>query len=391
MFRGGDGNGLVESANLPVDINADSDVVWRTPVHGRGWSSPVVLEGTIWLTTATEDGRSMSVLAIDATDGTVIHDRVVFENESPNFSHPTNTYASCSPVVESGRVYVHFGRYGTACLDSKSAETLWERRDILYDDFRGPASSPILQDGRLYFSCDGVDVQYVICLDARTGETAWKVDRRIDYESDNPDRYKAYSTPAIFEVDGRLQLVSPAAMETVAYDPKSGDELWRVRHGGMNAGLRPVMAKGLIMVTAGDGGTSLVAIDPTEIDSDGYAKVVWSNGRMVPKRSSPIVVGELLLMVSDDGIVTCRDVISGEEFWKERIRDDFWSSPVSDGERVLLCGKDGTVAVVAAEREYELLSKTQFPEGFNATPAIADGAIFLRSISHLYRINQATE
>jgi outer membrane protein assembly factor BamB len=382
-FRGPDGTGVLSSARIPTELGEDRGVKWKTPIPGRGWASPVVLEGEVWLATATEDGTRMSAVCVDAESGEILHEILVFENENPRFCHPTNSYASCTPAIEPGRLYLHFGRYGTACLDTKTGEKLWERRDLLYDDFRGPASSPILHDDLLLFSCDGIDVQYVVALDKQTGETVWKVDREIDYGSDNPDRYKAYSTPSVVEIEGVPQLVSPSAMETIAYAPRTGEVLWRVRHGGMNAALRPQLHDGLIHLTAGDGATALVAVDPAPRD----AEIVWSGRKGVPKRSSPLFVKDRLFLVSDDGIVSCRDPRTGEVDWIDRLRDEFWASPVSDGERILACGKEGHVYIFAAEAdEFRLLGEGRFESGFNATPALTPAAIYLRSVEALYRI-----
>ena len=176
-FRGPHGDGHAQGASLPVAID-QSVVRWETPIHGKGWSSPVVWGDQIWLTTATEDGTKMSVICVDRATGKVIHDKVLLENTEPAFCHPMNSYATPTPVIEAGRVYVHFGSYLTACLDTETAEVLWERRDLKCDHHRGPASSPILDGEKLFVAYDGFDVQYVVALDKQTGETIWKRDRQ---------------------------------------------------------------------------------------------------------------------------------------------------------------------------------------------------------------------
>lgn len=387
QFRGGLTNGRTSAEGLPWTWSETENVVWKTKIHGKGWSSPVVWGDRIWLTTATEDGKQLSVLAVDAESGKVLLDRVVFEVEAPRFCHPTNSYASPTPYVEQGRLYVHFGAYGTACLDTETGKTLWQRRDFVCDDFRGPASSPIVDDERLYVLFDGVDVQYVVALDKRTGETVWKTDRNIDYGTDNPDRKKAYSTPQLIEHQGRRQLVCPSAAATIAYDPATGAELWRVQHGGMNAAARPLFADGLLYVAAGDGDRALIAIRP---DGDGMLsddKIVWSVGKSVPKRSSQVLANGLLFMVDDKGIASCLEAKTGALLWRERIGGDYWASPILGGGKVYFFSKQGKCVVVAAEREFRLLSENQLGDGFVASPAVWGRSLLLRSTTHLYRVS----
>ena len=221
-FRGPQGDGQAPEANLPTSID-ESVVAWETPIHGKGWSSPVVWGNQIWLTTATEDGKQMSVICVDRQSGEIVHDLVLVENDEPAFCHPMNSYATPTPVVEQGRVYIHFGSYLTACLDTQDASVIWKRVDLPCDHHRGPASSPILFDGKLFVAYDGFDQQYVVALDKKTGETIWKQKRNIDYGTDNGDRMKAYCTGQVIEVGGRNQLVYPSAVASIAYDPLTGE------------------------------------------------------------------------------------------------------------------------------------------------------------------------
>src|SRR5262249_999254 len=155
----------------------------------------------------------------------IVHDVKIVSVEKPDFCIPFNSYASPTPVVEDGRVYVHFGRYRTACLDSSNAKVLWERDDFSCNHFRGPGSSPILVGDLLILTFDGVDQQYIVALDKKNGKTIWKKDRDIKYSANTPDgdHKKGYSTPSILEVDGKKQLVSPSAEATIAYDPANGE------------------------------------------------------------------------------------------------------------------------------------------------------------------------
>jgi len=244
QFRGPAGDGRADSRSLPKEWSETKNVRWKTPIPGKAWASPVVADGRIWLANATEDGRRLSAVCVDAATGRILHDLTLFEIAQPAFCHPYNSHASPTPLVADGKVILHFGSAGTACLDAATGEILWKRADLRCDHFRGPGSSPIPWGDLLFVNFDGADRQYVVALDRATGRTKWQTDRDIDYRSDNGDMKKAYGTPAVLEHAGRAELVSPAAVATVAYDPATGRELWKVYHGGYNAAARPLMAGG---------------------------------------------------------------------------------------------------------------------------------------------------
>ena len=258
QFRGPRGDGTSISKELPVTFSEGSpEIVWKTPVSGRAWSSPVVWDKQIWLTNAPEVQNTtpekprldkpvvLSAVCIDLDSGKIVHDIKLFEVFTPQFTHASNSYGSPTPYLEEGRVYIHFGAYGTACLDTKTGEKIWERRDLECDHFRGPGSSPIVVGDLLYLSFDGFDVQYITALNKMTGKTVWRKDREVDFGKIDGDWKKAYSTPILIQAGGREMLISPFASATIAYDPKSGQSLWTVHHGGMNAAGRPLFGNGL--------------------------------------------------------------------------------------------------------------------------------------------------
>jgi len=387
-FRGPNGTGLALDADLPVTFGGSENVTWKTAIHGWGHSSPVVWGDQVWMTTATEDGLKMSAVCVDANTGKVVRNLMLFENESVSpDQHAANSFASCTPVIEEGRVYCHFGHYGTACIDTKTGKVVWQRRDIVVDEYRGPASSPILFENLLIVNCDGVDVQFVLALDKRTGETVWKTDRTIDYGTEVGDLKKGYGTPSLIKVNGQLQLVSPTAVETITYDPRTGKELWRVRHGGMNAAARPLEYEGLVYIAAGKDDSSLVVVKPGKGDLT-KTGVAWKSGKGVSQKPSPLLIDGKLFMISDTGVASCRDAKTGDIIWQERLGGDFWASPVSDGKKIFCFSKEGKVPVFAASDEFKLLAENQFDEGFHSTPAIVGDTMFVRSRHHLYRIEK---
>jgi outer membrane protein assembly factor BamB len=384
-YRGPTGDGQARDAALPVSID-ESVVKWKTPIHGKGWSSPVVWGDQIWLTTATEDGTKLSVVCVDRSDGKIIHDRVLLENDSPAFCHPMNSYATPTPVVESGRVYVHFGSDLTACLDSESAEVLWKREDLECDHYRGPASSPILHQGKLYIAYDGYDVQYVVALDASTGDTIWKKTREIDYGTDNGDRMKAYCTGQVIEVEGKEQLIYPSAVATIAYKPADGDTLWWVYHGGMNASARPLYDDGLVFLTNGMG--AMVAVRPDGRGDVTGTHIQWSGEKGVAKKSSQLLVEGLLYMNSDDGVLSARDPKTGDIVWQKRAGGSFAASPVYAGGHIYAFNTDGEIFTIKPGDQYEQVAKTQLGDGFMASPAVVGNEMILRSKSDLYLITR---
>jgi len=331
QFRGPRGDGQADSKALPIRWNEKENVAWKTAVHGKAWSSPVVWGDQIWMTSATEDGKKLFAICIDAKSGKIVHDITVFEIAKPMFCYPYNSYASSTPVVAEGRLWVHFGSAGTACLDTSNGKVLWTRQDLPCNHYRGPGSSPIVFRDLLIVNFDGFDQQYVVALNKNTGKTVWKTDRTINYRSDNGDLKKAYSTPTVFEHKGRLQLVSPGAVGTVAYDPLTGKELWKVHHGGFNAAARPLYSHGMVFIST-EGGMRLLAVRPDGVGDVTKTHIVWTCNKATPTRPSQLIVGDHMYMVNDKGVASCLDIKTGKPTWTERIGGRHSASPVyADG------------------------------------------------------------
>ncbi|MBC7816666.1 MAG: PQQ-binding-like beta-propeller repeat protein [Planctomycetaceae bacterium] len=400
QFRGPRGDGTSTETGLPVKFGEGSkEIVWKTPIPGRAWSSPVVWGKQIWLTNAPDiQGNTkekvkldkpieLSAVCVDLETGKIIHNRKLFEVSELQITHPTNTFASPTPFIEEDRVYIHFGSYGTACLDTKSGETIWERHDLECDHFRGPGSSPVVHGDLLYLTFDGYDLQYIAALNKKTGKTVWKQDRGIDYKTKDGDAKKGYSTPSIIEVGGRELLISPFAYATIAYEPKTGEPIWTVFHGGMNAAARPLYGNGLLYINAADGGDALVAVKP-EGKGDITKNIVWRTSEKIPKRSSQLLVGDLYFMMNDSGIATCLDAKSGKMIWTQRLRGEYWSSPLLAGGLIYCFSKDGDMQVFKASREFELVAENKLDDGSSASPIVAGKSLIVRTKSHLYRIEK---
>jgi len=388
QFRGPNGDGVAGEASLATTWSETENVKWKTEIHGMGWSSPVVWGDQIWMTTATEDGKKMYGICVDRHSGKVVHDILIFENEFPRFRHPTNSYASPTPVIEEGRVYLHFGSYGTVCLNTKTGEKIWERRDIECNHWRAPGSSPILDGDRLIVAYDGYDYQFVIGLNKNTGKTEWKQDRNIDYGTDNGDLKKAYSTATVFTHEGRRQVISPSAVESISYDPESGKELWRIRHDGMNAAIRPVYKDGLLYIAAGKGDYMLIAVRPDGNGTVAQKDIVGSMGKGAPQRPAPILHHGLMFIISDSGIATCLDATSGEEVWQTRIGGNFRSSPILAGGLIYASDQDGKTSIFEAGRKFKIVGEGELEIGFQASPAVIGNSLYLKTEKALYCIEE---
>lgn len=387
-FRGPAGDGHARGAKLPLTWSETENVTWKTAIHGKGWSSPVIWGEQIWMTTATPKGHEMFALCVDRASGKIVHDIKLWDVENPDWLPEMNSYASCTPAIEAGRVYVHFGSYGTACLDTATSKILWQRRDLPCNHHRGPASSPILYGDLVILTFDGFDVQYLVALDKQTGQTVWKTDRNLKYNSDNGDTKKAFSTPTVFSIDGRDQLISPSAAATVAYDPRTGQEIWRVYSGGMNAAARPLYGNGLIYANSAAGGFRTFAVRPDGEGDVTATHVVWKFLRTAPKRPSPLLVDSLMFLVNDDGIAACVDAREGAGIWTHRLGGKYSASPLYNQGRVYFFDEDGETRVIEASGEFKLLATNKLDAGCMASPAVAGDALFVRTKTHLYRIEE---
>jgi hypothetical protein len=387
QFRGPSGDGHASARDLPTEWSESKNIRWKTPIHDKGWSSPVIWGDRIWLTTAREDGKEMFAICVDRKTGKIVHDVKLFAVEKPDFCIDFNSYASPTPVAEDGRVYVHFGRYGTACLDAATAKVLWERQDLPCNHWRGPGSSPILVGDLLILTFDGYDLQYLAALDKHTGKTVWKKDREIKYTSDNGDLHKAYSTPSVLEVAGKKQLVSPSAQATIAYDPATGEELWRINHGGMNAASRPVFGHGLLFLTSGHT-TQLWAVKQGGSGELNQDNVAWTINRGVPSRPSLLLIGDYLYLVSDQGFVSCVEARTGKQLWQERLGANCSSSPIFASGLIYIADEKGTTHVIEPGTEFKKVASNKLDQGCMASPAAVGDAIHLRTRTHLYCIGK---
>ena len=394
QYRGPDGAGLA-AGPLPLEWGEGRRVTWKTAIHGRAWSSPVLLGRQIWLTTASEDGHERFAVAVDRETGKIVHDLKLFQVTDPQIGHVFNSFASPTPVAEPGRVYVTFGSPGTAALDAGTGKILWQRRDLECNHYRGAGSSPILFRNLLIMHFDGSDQQYVVALDKNTGKTVWKTPRSIDFRDLGPngrpqadgDFRKAFSTPRVTMVGGEPVLLSLGAKAAYGYDPLTGKELWRIEERtNHSASTVPAVGHGLAFYPTGFSSPHLLAIRMDGRGDVTESHIAWRVTRGVPQKPSIVLVGDLIFMVNDVGIASAVEAKTGEVVWTARVGGTFSASPVSDGARVYFFSEDGKTTVIEAARQFKVVAENQLDDGFMASPAISGRVLFLRTRTHLYRI-----
>lgn len=403
QFRGPWGNGLAtlpgtEPVGLPIHWSEKENIRWKTPIPHRGWSTPVVLEGLVWLTTATVDGHDFFVIGVNADSGAIRFQEKLFHSDQPEpLGNPLNCYASPSPVVEPGRVYVHFGSYGTAALDTKTGAVLWKRSDLPCRHYRGPGSSLVLFENLLILTMDGVDVQYLVALDKETGRTVWKTGRTAQWDDldadgkprDEGDLRKAYSTPLVVTVGGDTQMLSVGAKALYGYDPASGRELWKVRTPAFSGAASPVYGGGIAYMITGFGKTELLAVRVGGRGDVTDTNIAWKTASMVPQTPSPLLVDDLFFMINDSGTVTCLEAASGKQVWRERLGGNFAASLLYADGHVYCFSREGVTTVFKAARTYEALAANALDSGFMASPAVSGKTLFLRTKECLYRIESS--
>ena len=378
QFRGPDGQGHSSETGLPLRWSETENIVWKVPIPGRGWSSPTVLGDKIWLTTASDGGRSLRVICLDRQSGGILHDVEVFRVDNPLPIHSKNSHASPTPIAEKNRVYVHFGTSGTAGL-SDTGEILWKTQ-LPYQHGHGPAGSPVLYGDSLIVSCDGTDVQYVVALDKANGRIRWKRFR---------NGRMAFSTPLLIRSGEVDQLVSPGGDRVVAYNPLTGDEIWWLRYDGYSNVPRPVFGQGVVFICSGFyPPVSLYAIRPDGRGDVTDTHVAWSSQRGMPLNPSPLLVGDKLYTVSDSGIATCLDATTGRTHWRKRLRGDFSASPLYADGRIYFLDEEGTTTVIAPSAEFQELATNSLNGRTLASMAVSAKSIYVRTEHHLYRLQK---
>ncbi len=415
-FRGSNGTGVVNEQSVPTHFSESKGVRWKTDLPGKGWSSPVVADGTVWMTTAiekvpTEEERiamlreggipenkyrqlaiassiTLKLLAVDLAAGSVNKTIELAAEIQPEAIHSVNSYASPTPIIDENKIYCHFGPYGTFCVDRLTGKLVWERRLPLKHSV-GPGSSPFIHNGRLILIQDGLERQYVAALDKATGETLWETDRPA-MEAPTGDQKKAFCTPiAVKDQAGRDQLICMGSQWMVSYDPETGREIWRCYHGkGFSVVPRPVYSEQqqVVFFSTGFGKPELWAVKVTGSGDVSESHVEWVAKQGIPAKSSPLLHDGRIYVVADNGVASCFDSVSGDAIWKQRIGGDYSASPVLVGGFLYFGSHDGEMIVMKSGDQPVVIAENQLNGKIMASPAIVQNSMLVRTEQSIYCI-----
>ena len=413
QYRGPSGNGIADVDHAITEWSETKNVKWRASIPGIGWSSPVTEGNTIWLTTAVlrqmtaEEQEAVRkrdyadhmiadalvfvkdvtfhAIGVNAQTGQVDHNVTLFSVENPTPVHTLNSYASPTPVISDGKLFCHFGSFGTVCLDTSTEKLLWQVQ-LHHDESVGPGSSLALHEGILLIPCDGVDKQFVVGLDSRTGDERWRTDRP-PMEGNEVEYHKSFSTATVIEHGGRTQAVILGAQWIVSYDPETGEEWWRLRHGkGFSCSCRTIYGNGLVYFCTGYGDGLCMAVDPSGSGELGSDSIRWTHRSQVPTMSSPILIQDRLYFVANDGVATCLDAVTGDRVWRSRLGGNYCASPIAAGKTIYFSSREGVTTAIRAEDKFERIAKSELDEAIMASPMVLGHDVVIRTERQLYRL-----
>ena len=392
QFRGPDSRGCSAETGVPLTWSATNNVAWKSPIPGESWSSPIVWQDLVFATTATEDGKSCRVLALERDRGTIRWDVEAFR-QSTGHKEGRNTYATPTPATDGERVYACFFDGSFAALDF-SGKILWTNRGYPFYSQHGLGSSPILQGDLLIMARDGSndgedkglgwqrpwDRAYVVALDTKTGHERWKTARGLSRIS--------HGVPALWTApNGRVQIVSEAGDVVQGFDAVMGERLWSSQVVGEGKVPSTVIGGDLVFTAGGWGGReSIKAFRLGGRGELGTNNLVWEQKGFMPKIPSMLHVEGLLFAITEVGMATCLKAETGEVLWKERVPGNFGASPVYAEGRVYFVADNGETTVIQAKPEFKILARNPLGEKVQASPAISQGKIFIRSEKHLFAI-----
>ena len=413
QWRGPNGDGHAPEGSYPIRWGEHQNITWRTfLVPSKGHSSPVVQNGKIWLTSAeetsaTEEEKAARVkeskfpgaaslhylskvaffaIQLDLSSGDILKEVKVFEQRNPQAIHRLNSYASPSPILSERRLFVHFGTFGTACLDAESGSILWKNQDLdlqIHHE-NGPGSTPICWDGLLIFHLDGTDKQSVVALDQKTGKLIWQTPRSGKLK-DNPQTKKAYATPVIAETEKGPVLISTGADWVYGYDPKSGKELWKINYGilGFSNVAKPILHGDLFIISTGFMKGELHAY---QLNGLNQPELVWKLSKGAPKKPSPILVDGFVYVINDGGILTVVRARDGDLVWRERLQGEYSASPTYAGGHIYFSNQSGMTTVIKPGNQLEIVEQNQLRTGHMASFVAIPKGLLVRTNEVLYRI-----
>ncbi len=390
-MRGPHANGYAVEAKLATTWSETEHITWKTPIPGEGWSSPVIADGALWMTTALNEGKSLRVIKVDAASGKILIDNEIFNPAAPAKKHDRNSYASPTPLIIGDKVVVHFGTMGTACLATKDASVIWKQTDLEVDFDVGAGGSPTLYQDLILITYDGMTVQYQVALDVNTGKVRWNTKRSGTDTILAPrkqDTRKAFGTPFIMPIDGKDMSINTAAHRVYGYEPLTGKEIWYVDYPGFSSAAWPVTDGNIVVINSGFPRSELWAFKPSGAQGDATkTHVVWTAKNPGGAQASPIIVDDILYVVNDSGIINTFVLATGEHIYKERLGVDFAASPIYANGLLYFVDARGKTTILKPGRNFKVVATNELEEGCMASPTVSGNSLFLRTKKALYRID----
>jgi outer membrane protein assembly factor BamB len=386
QFRGPTGQGIAQGPG-PLTWTKDTGIAWKVKIPARGWSSPVISNGSIVLTGSRKenDKTILSAFAIDASTGSTLWHADLFtpSAEETGAQHAKNSLASSTSIIEDGTVYVHFGHMGTAAIYLADGKVIWKKQ-ISYKPMHGNGSSPVIVGDKLVVNADAEVDPTIVALNKKDGSVAWRIPRNQPVKSTF-----SFSTPVVITTDGRTEILSPGSGLLGAYAPDDGRLLWKVTYGeGYSVVPRPILADGMIYVITGYNQPKLIAIRLGKAEGDvTQSHVAWEVDRRMPKTPSLLATNGQILALDDTGTLTSLDAKSGTPIWNAKLPGNFSASPVLTGDTLYAVTEDGVCYVVKITKDSAtIVHETDLEERSLASPALLDGALYLRTDENLWKI-----
>jgi len=390
QFGGPGAKGISSEKGIPASWSGKKNVAWKFRLPGSGWSSPVVVDGKVYLSAAVVKAKSaketpaLVALSVDCKSGKLLWQTELFAKARSSRRHQKNSHASPTPLVDDGKLYVHFGTNGTACLDL-AGKILWKNEELIYSPVHGGGSSPVRAGEVIVFSCDGASDPFVVGLDRNNGKIRWKTNR-----PKSSGKLFAFATALSLDLDGKQQIILPGANWIASYDPANGKEIWRAWHGGYSVVPRPLYGHGLVYFSSSFDRAKLFAIRPDGKGEVTKTHIAWESAKSAPHSPTPVLVGEELYCVSDRGIASCIEARTGKLHWRERVGGGYSSSVLAADGKIYFQNEKGDAVVIKAGKKFKVLSQNKLGERTLASYAISSGAIYIRGAYHLFKI-QASE
>lgn len=394
QFRGPNVQGRSSETNLPLKWSATENVAWKTAVPGQAWSSPIVWGDRVFLTSATENGQSCRVLAFHRSQGYIVWEKEVFR-QVPGHKDGRNSFATPTPATDGKRIYACFYDGSFVALEFSGA-IVWTNRGHPFYSQHGLGSSPIVHGDLLIMARDGSgqgegktslgwqvpwDQAYIVALDTETGRERWKGRRGLSRIS--------HGVPAIWEHDGKPELISEAGDVVQGFSLENGERLWSSQVIGEGKAPSTVFGEGLVFAAGGYGGReSIKAFKLIGRGDLGTNNLAWEQRKGMPKVPSMLYVRPYLFAVTDGGVATCLQAATGEIVWQERLGGKFSASPVSAEGHIYFVSDEGVTTIIEAGPAFKVLARNSLGEKVQASPAISQGRIFIRTEKHVFAIGK---